>query len=143
MLSGNLGLNPLSRPLHGHGPRFPAGRQHSLACIWIDSQTRESSSDTRRLNVDDETGLSLDSICGRALHLDACYLWPSLSSGVLIDGLHALSSSSRSHQSSKEIKKRNVHGRLNASWKICSLAVNGQSFLVIFGYLLNSLSHHD
>ena len=36
--------------------------------------------------------------------------------------------------------KRNVHGRLNASWKICSLAVNGQSFLVIFGYLLNSFS---
>ena len=32
----------------------------------------------------------------------------------------------------------NVHGRLNASWKICSLAVNGQSFLVIDGYLLNS-----
>ena len=40
-------------------------------------------------------------------------------------------------------KKRNVHGRLNASWKICSLAVNGQSFLVIFGYLLNSFSLHD
>ena len=36
------------------------------------------------------------------------------------------------------LRKRNVHGRLNASWKICSLAVNGQSFLVIFGYLLNS-----
>merc|ERR1712060_424621 len=34
-------------------------------------------------------------------------------------------------------KKRNVHGRLNASWKICFLAVNGQSFLVIDGYLLN------
>lgn len=32
---------------------------------------------------------------------------------------------------------RNTHGRLNASWKICSLAVNGQSFLVIDGYLLN------
>ena len=28
-----------------------------------------------------------------------------------------------------------VHGRLNASWKISSLAVNGQSFLVIDGYL--------
>ena len=27
--------------------------------------------------------------------------------------------------------------RLKASWKICSLAVNGQSFLVIDGYLLN------
>jgi len=26
----------------------------------------------------------------------------------------------------------------NGSWKICSLAVNGQSFLVIDGYLLNS-----
>ena len=33
---------------------------------------------------------------------------------------------------------RKVHRRLNASWKICSLAVNGQSFLVIDGYLLNS-----
>jgi hypothetical protein len=32
---------------------------------------------------------------------------------------------------------RKVHGRLNASWKISSLAVNGQSFLVIDGYLLN------
>ena len=30
-----------------------------------------------------------------------------------------------------------VHGRLNASWKISCLAVNGQSFLVIDGYLLN------
>jgi hypothetical protein len=39
-------------------------------------------------------------------------------------------------------EKRNVHGRLNASWKICSLAVNGQSFLVIFGYLLNSSRIH-
>merc|ERR1712061_438469 len=36
-------------------------------------------------------------------------------------------------------KKRKVHRRLNASWKICFLAVNGQSFLVIDGYLLNSL----
>ena len=35
--------------------------------------------------------------------------------------------------------KGKVHGRLNASWKICSLAVNGQSFLVIDGYLLNSV----
>ena len=34
-------------------------------------------------------------------------------------------------------RQRSVHGRLNASWKICSLAVNGQSFLVIDGYLLN------
>ena len=34
-------------------------------------------------------------------------------------------------------EKGNVHRRLNASWKICSLAVNGQSFLVIDGYLLN------
>ena len=33
----------------------------------------------------------------------------------------------------------NVHGRLNASWKICSLAAKGQSFLVIDGYLLNLL----
>ena len=41
--------------------------------------------------------------------------------------------------------KRNVHGKLNASWKISSLAVNGQSFLVIDGYLwfllLPSLFH--
>ena len=29
------------------------------------------------------------------------------------------------------------HERLRGSWKICSLAVNGQSFLVIGGYLLN------
>ena len=35
---------------------------------------------------------------------------------------------------------RNVHGKLNASWKISSLAVNGQSFLVIDGYLLNTFS---
>ena len=34
-------------------------------------------------------------------------------------------------------KERNVHGKLNASWKICSLAFNGQPFLVIDGYLLN------
>merc|ERR1712061_538825 len=35
-------------------------------------------------------------------------------------------------------KKRKVHRRLNASWKICFLAVNGQSFLVIFGkHLVN------
>ena len=33
--------------------------------------------------------------------------------------------------------QRKVHGRLNASWKISSLAVNGHSFLVIDGYLLN------
>jgi len=30
-------------------------------------------------------------------------------------------------------------GRLNASWKISSSAVDGQSFLVIDGSLLNSL----
>jgi hypothetical protein len=34
-------------------------------------------------------------------------------------------------------KKRQLHGILNASWKICSLVVNGQSFLDIDGYLLN------
>jgi hypothetical protein len=33
--------------------------------------------------------------------------------------------------------ERIIHGRLNASWKICSLVVNRQSFLVIDGYLLN------
>jgi hypothetical protein len=37
-------------------------------------------------------------------------------------------------------KEGKVHGRLNASWKISSLAVNGQSFLVIDGYLLNFIS---
>ena len=36
---------------------------------------------------------------------------------------------------------RKVHGRLNASWKISCLAVNGQSFLVIDGYLLNPVDH--
>ena len=36
------------------------------------------------------------------------------------------------------IFKRKIHGKLNASWKISSLAVNGQSFLVIDGYLLDS-----
>jgi len=35
------------------------------------------------------------------------------------------------------IEKRIIHGRLNISWKICSLVVNCQSFLVIDGYLLN------
>ena len=34
---------------------------------------------------------------------------------------------------------RNLYGRLNASWKICFLVVNCQSFLVIDGYLLNFL----
>ena len=38
-------------------------------------------------------------------------------------------------------QQRKVHGRLNASWKISSLAVNGQSFLVIDGYLLNPASY--
>ena len=38
---------------------------------------------------------------------------------------------------------REVHGRLNASWKISSLAVNGQSFLVIDGYLLNPVIRDD
>ena len=35
--------------------------------------------------------------------------------------------------------KGKIHGKLNASWKISSLAVNGQSFLVIDGYLLDFL----
>ena len=39
-----------------------------------------------------------------------------------------------------ECNEGEVHGRLNASWKISCLAVNGQSFLVIDGYLLSSLS---
>ena len=38
---------------------------------------------------------------------------------------------------SMDSRKRKIHGKLNASWKISSLAVNGQSFLVIDGYLLN------
>ena len=37
-----------------------------------------------------------------------------------------------------ELLLNKVHRNMNASWKICSLAVNGQSFLVIDGYLLNS-----
>jgi hypothetical protein len=37
----------------------------------------------------------------------------------------------------EESKKGIIHGILNALWKICSLVVNGQSFLVIDGYLLN------
>ena len=41
-----------------------------------------------------------------------------------------------------ECNEGEVHGRLNASWKISCLAVNGQSFLVIDGYLLSSLSLH-
>ena len=40
----------------------------------------------------------------------------------------------------RSISLRKVHGRLNASWKISCLAVNGQSFLVIDGYLLNPSS---
>jgi hypothetical protein len=34
-------------------------------------------------------------------------------------------------------EKRIIPRLLNASWKICFLVVNGQSFLVIDGYLLN------
>ena len=37
----------------------------------------------------------------------------------------------------RKVMKGNVHGRLIASWKICSFAVYGQSFLVIDGSLLN------
>ena len=33
---------------------------------------------------------------------------------------------------------REIQRQLNASWKICSLTVNGLLFLVIEGYLLNS-----
>ena len=36
--------------------------------------------------------------------------------------------------------ERSVHGILNASWKICSLAVNGQSF---FGYIWLSVKSQD
>ena len=37
----------------------------------------------------------------------------------------------------KDCRLRIIHGILNASWKICFLVVNGQSFLVIDGYLQN------
>ena len=39
---------------------------------------------------------------------------------------------------SKKPMLREIQRQLNASWKICSLAVNGLLFLVIEGYLLNS-----
>jgi len=39
------------------------------------------------------------------------------------------------------IYNRKVHGKLIASWKISSLAVNGQSFLVIDGYLWQLCDH--
>ena len=39
----------------------------------------------------------------------------------------------------QEAYEGKIHGKLNASWKISSLAVNGQSFLVIDGYLLDFL----
>ena len=39
---------------------------------------------------------------------------------------------------SSYVNSGKIHGKLNASWKISSLAVNGQSFLVIDGYLLVS-----
>ena len=32
----------------------------------------------------------------------------------------------KSEQKKRIVDERKVHGRLNASWKICSLAVNGQ-----------------
>ena len=38
---------------------------------------------------------------------------------------------------SKKPILREIQRQLNASWKICSLAVNGLLFLVIEGYLLN------
>merc|ERR1712122_25115 len=37
----------------------------------------------------------------------------------------------------KKKKKRIIHRILNTSWNICFLVVNGQSFLVIDGYLRN------
>ena len=40
---------------------------------------------------------------------------------------------------SKKPILREIQRQLNASWKICSLAVNGLLFLVIEGYLLNFL----
>ena len=41
---------------------------------------------------------------------------------------------------SKDRKCCKTHKRLNPSWKICSSAVDGQSFFVIDGSLLTSLS---
>jgi hypothetical protein len=41
------------------------------------------------------------------------------------------------HGLSKLASRGKVHGILNASSKICSLVVNGQSFLVTDGSLLN------
>ena len=45
--------------------------------------------------------------------------------------------SKRTNHVSESTDKRKVHGILNASSKICSLVVNGQSFLVTDGSLLN------
>jgi len=49
---------------------------------------------------------------------------------------HSISSHGLSSRTTS-LGLRKVHGRLKASWKISCLAVNGQSFLVIDGYLLN------
>jgi len=51
----------------------------------------------------------------------------------LLTGLHFLSSRLKKERIVKEMSC----GRLNASWKISSSAVDGQSFLVIDGSLLN------
>ena len=74
--------------------------------------------------------------------------WALFSSRVIF--LASTSSSSRvkvgkktrTHRKMNREKKENgkmgkVHGILNASSKICSLVVNGQSFLVTDGSLLN------
>ena len=56
---------------------------------------------------------------------------------VIIDSGYGIDGYAKMNMNKKRLRK--VHGRLNASWKISSLAVNGQSILVIDGYLLNLL----
>merc|ERR1712048_1356394 len=53
------------------------------------------------------------------------------------DNLKQRAMAAAAHFESTMQEKRKVHGILNASSKICFLVVNGQSFLVIDGSLLN------
>ena len=55
----------------------------------------------------------------------------SHSLSLLLRDFSRLSKTKRKEKS----REGKIHGKLNASWKISSLAVNGQSFLVIDGYL--------
>ena len=61
----------------------------------------------------------------------------SHSLSLLLRDFSRLSKTKRKEKS----REGKIHGKLNASWKISSLAVNGQSFLVIDGYLLNPFHH--